>query len=455
MDAQQVRTMVEAAVQAAVAAALQDQNVLDAIRPPAVVVPAAPFAVTPSGAGNNAWDFTSSTGIKIYMASTAPFSVLYDGNLPGLRDFLRKVWRRAEAYGWTNVLMVNDATGTSRNLTIQHGCLTLEDVQTHAITYLRLQRREHQASLCLHKLLLGSITPKLANRLASREDKYTVNAAAAVAPGVQANPPIMKEDGTCMMYELIKMVSVETKATVSIILKKLNNLDVLMEKCKSNVEEFNTIVDDLVAQLDARSIATPPMMENLFEGYANCADPKFARYIYMKQEAYEDGTIQLEYPSLMKVALERYKVLVDKNQWMKKTEEQLEIIALKAQLVSLVATKPTGGNATGGGATKTPPRKDQKGQGDKFAWKLVAPKQGEAQEKTVNGKNYIYCPYHDTTKWVLAVNDKGIDHRTGCTKAKEAKAAAAAAAISETDATEAALAGAMEDVGTATVDDNP
>ncbi|CAB9531011.1 hypothetical protein SEMRO_3187_G344890.1 [Seminavis robusta] len=448
MDAQQIRTMVEAAVQAAVAAALQDQNVLDAIRPPAVVVPQAPFAVNPAGAGNNAWDFTSSTGIKIFIASTAPFTLPYDGNLPGLRDFLRKIWQRAESYGWTAILVVADASATPRNLTVQHGCLVLEDVQAHAIAYLRLQQREHQASSCLRKLLLGSITPKLANRLSSREEKYTVNTAAAVAPGVAAPAPIMIQDGTCMLYELIKMVSVETKATVSIILKKLNNLDVLMEKCKSNVEEFNTIVDDLVAQLDARSVTTPPMMENLFEGYSNCADPKFARYIYMKQEAYEDGTIQLQYPALMKVALERYKVLVDKNQWLQKTEEQLEIIALKAQVVSLTASKQTSGTPS-----KATPRKDQKGQGDKFAWKLVAPKQGEAQEKTVNGKAYVYCPYHDTTKWVLEVNDKGVNHRTGCTKMKEAKAAEAAAG--QGDATEAALAGAIEDVGTATVDDNP
>ncbi|CAB9513065.1 unknown protein [Seminavis robusta] len=451
MDPAQVQAIVEAAVQTALQAALQNPAVLNAIRPPAVVVPQAPvipFATTPAGAGNAAWDFTSSTGVKIFIASTNPFPVPYDGNESGLRDFLRQIWRRAVAYGWSTILVVTDTDGTPRNLTTQHGCLSLLNVRAHAVAYLRLEEREHQASSCLHKLLLGSITPKLVNRLMTREAEFTVNAAAAVPDGQPAPAPIMIEDGTCMLYELIKMVSVETKATVSLITKKLNNMDVLMEKVKSNVEEFNTLVDDLVAQLEARSATVPPMMENLFEGYANCSDRIFTQYMFTKQEVYEDGTIELEYPALMKMALERYKTLVSKDQWMKKSEDQMEIIALKAEVISLKAEKQPSTSA------KSAPKKDQKSSyADKFAWKLVAPKQGEAKEKTINNKTYVYCPYHDTTKWVLKVNDKGVDHLTGCTKMMEAKAAEAA--TQGQDKTAAALAGAMDDVGTATVDDNP
>eukprot|EP00797_Seminavis_robusta_P026615 Sro487_g152930.1 n/a (451) ;mRNA; f:41328-42680 len=432
---------IQALVQAAVAAALLNPAVINAIRPPAAPAPVpVPFSITPAGAGNTPWDFTSANGIKIFMASTAPLSVAYDGNENGLRDFLRKIFQRAESFGWVAILMVNDANGVSRDITTQHGCLKLEDVQAHAITYLRLQQREHQASACLRKLLLGSLVPKLADRLSTRSENYTVNAAAAAQQNQPAPAPIMKEDGTCMLFELIKMVSVDTRATVTIINKRLNNLESVMEEVKSNVEEFNAAVDDLISQLEARSVPVPPMLENLFDGYSNCADLKFVKYIAWKQIAYEDGTIDLDHTELMKIALERYKVLVDRKLWLKKTEQEMEILTLKAEIVEL---KRPGSSAKKAGAANPGKATPAKGKtDDKYAWKQIAPKDGEAQEKTVGGKEYVFCPHHNTTKWVLKVNDKGIVHRTGCTKMKEAQAGSSAGGKNKTSA--AALANAFE-----------
>ncbi|CAB9519769.1 unknown protein [Seminavis robusta] len=439
MDNDQVQALVQAAVPP------------QAVPPPPP--PVVPFAVTPAGAGNAAWDFTSSTGLKIFIASTAPFSHPYDGKEAFLKDFLRKIYQRAESYGWSTILIVADASGEQRNITTQHGCLKLTDVQTHAITYLRLTGREHQASACLRKLILGSITPKLADRLTTRSKGYTVDASAAVAPGVNPNAPVMKEDGTCMLFELIRLVSVETRATVTIVTANLNNLEQLMEKAKSNVEDFDIAVRDLIHQLDSKSVAVPPMLHNLFAGYVNCSDTVFVRYIARKQEAYEDGTIGITYDELMKMALEKYKILIDKDLWLKKTDDEHEINALRSELTSLkafpAAKKPS---ISEGGDTAAKKAQRQAKCADKFAWKLVEPKQGEPKEKTVNNKEYMYCPYHDTTKWVLKINDKGVDHRTGCTKMKEAMAASAQV---KDDAGATALANAMEDVGTATVDMNP
>ncbi|CAB9531577.1 unknown protein [Seminavis robusta] len=388
----------QAAVQAAVAAVLQDQAVIDAIRPQPQPAAAVAFAVTPAGTGNVAWDFSSSTGLKMYIASTTPFRQAYDGKESTLRDFLRKIAQRAESYGWTPVLMVNDAEGTPRNITIQHACLTTELVQQHAVTYLRLEGRQHQASACLHKLILGSITPRLADRLTTRSSNFTVNAAAAVAPGVAAPAPVMKVDGVCMLHELIKIVSVETRASVAIISRKLNNLAQVMEDVESNIEEFNSTVEGLIDQLHSKSVDIPPMLENLFEGYTNCSDLTFVKYISRKQEAYEDGTI-----------------------------EQLEY-----------GPKQQKGKTATDADKKTP----KQAKDDKYAWKQVAPKAGEPKEKTVGGKEYIFCPHHHTTKWVLKVNDKGIVHSTGCTKMKEAREASGRATENVGDTT--ALANAIE-----------
>ncbi|CAB9508478.1 unknown protein [Seminavis robusta] len=432
---------IQNAVQAAVAAVLQDQAVINAIRPPVVVpqpAPPVPFAVNPAGAGNAPWDFTSPTGLKIFIASTTPLSVTYDGKEDTLRDFLRKIYQRAESYGWTGILMVLDTSGTLRNITTHHGCITLANVQAHATTYLRLEQREHQASVCLRKLIIGSITPKLADRLATRSDRYIINAAAAAQPGQPAPAPIMIEDGTCMLHEIIKLILVETRASVAIITKKLTNLEAIMEEAKSDVQEFNSRVEELISQLDARSVEIPPMLENFFEGYTNCADLKFVEYMARKQEAYEDATIDLEYPALMKMALERFKILVDKKVWLKKTEQELEILTLKAEISHLKTSPSSTKSGSSSGKKAVKKGKDD----DKYAWKQVAPKEGEPHDVTRDGKEYIYCPHHHTTKWVLKVNNKGVEHRTGCSKLKEMgdraqqgqSAAALANAMEETDA---------------------
>jgi hypothetical protein len=41
----------------------------------------------------------------------------------------------------------------------------------------------------------------------------------------------------------------------------------------------------------------------------------------------------------------------------------------------------------------------------------------------VNGKAYIHCPHHGDTKWVLKVNQQGVEHKTGCRMMAEANAA--------------------------------
>jgi hypothetical protein len=47
----------------------------------------------------------------------------------------------------------------------------------------------------------------------------------------------------------------------------------------------------------------------------------------------------------------------------------------------------------------------------KFAWKDVEPKGNEPHYKTVGHKDYVFCPNHESTKWVIAEK-----HKNGCTK---------------------------------------
>jgi hypothetical protein len=51
----------------------------------------------------------------------------------------------------------------------------------------------------------------------------------------------------------------------------------------------------------------------------------------------------------------------------------------------------------------------------KFAWKNIAPADGEPREKKKDGKDYVHCPNHGDLQWVLKEG-----HLKGCNNAPAA-----------------------------------
>jgi hypothetical protein len=441
-DAAALNAMIQAAVAAAIAALPPPQAAAQAGG--AALVPV-PFHVNPAGVGNDIWDFRSPQGVKHFQLATAPIDPLFDGEPLKLNAFLKLIWSRADTYGFTMVLLVNDNHGVARDITREFGCLVAANLKDAAITYLRLEGRAHQASVLVRLLVMNSLQPRIIDRLYHRKDDYTVNIA---LPGAVAD---FREDGPCMILALINMVMIETRASVSIVMHKLTHLHKEMDDCKSNVEKFNTTVEGLVDELNARDVAVPDLLHHLFAAYGTCEDSTFIKYMARKEEEYEDGTIvTMPYTALMQMALEKYKTITQKEQWGKKTEGELEFIAMQTELKQLRQNpaKPKAPSTTRpGAATPTGPNRATRNAG-KFAWKGVAPKAGEAHEKTVEGKNYIFCPHHGTTKWVLKVNQQGIEHKTGCRMMAEANAQRANAAVDpNADRLTAALANVAEEGG--------
>jgi hypothetical protein len=193
-------------------------------------------------------------------------------------------------------------------------------------------------------------------------------------------------------------VTVETRATVAAITDQLSNLRPLLQEVKQDIPEFNNRVDALVDALHNRDAPVPELLHALFKGYLACEDKTFTAYISRKRADYLDGTINLTSTRLMALGLENYKVIG--KDWLKKTDEELEFIAMRAEIKHLkqnpttrspkAATAPKAG---GGKPTTATGRGADRNTG-KFAWKGVAPKAGEPHEKKVDGKDYIYCPHH-------------------------------------------------------------
>lgn len=424
-----VAALIQAAVTAAVAGA---QPVIAAAIAGAQQAPAAPvaFALTPAGAGNVPWNFQTTQGTRMYTSATEPIDPRYDGTVLKLNGFLRQVSSRVETFGFTSILVVPDSEGVNRDLTREAGCLTMDNVRDKALLYLRLEERDRQASELLRLLIVNSMDTATADRLFHRRDNYTINVAAAVA-----DPPDMRVDGPCMLKDLIAVVSVETRATIALLTRQITNLEPVMEDAKSNITEFNAKVKDMSQKLLNLRAPVPELLTHLFTSYKTCEDAKFVRYINRKEEEFEDGSITVTSTRLMELADEKYKIIVEKQEWCKKSEEELDFIAMEATIVALTSeVKELKQNPP---KTKQPSsrKSDVKAAArnvGKYAWKMKVPGPNEPHEQTRDGKDYIYCPHHANTKWVLRINQQGVDHKTGCRemaeaiKAKNAKAGKAA-----------------------------
>lgn len=428
---QQVQQQVQAQV-AAQQAAQQAAAAAAAAAAPAVTQAAqVPFMLNPALAGNEAWDLMSSTGLKIHMAAIAPIVPAHAGEESLLNSLLRKMWLRAEAFGFTRILMIDDADGIARNLTKAHGCLTKVIVTAAAMADIRDEDRRTQAQELLRQLIQGSCTTKMIDGLEHRSADCTHDVAMNGAPA-----PEMAIAGASMLFELVAMASVQTRATVSSLMNCLDDLETIMIEKKSDIKEFNAEIESICDALRARRKQPPEPLTKLFLGCTSCEDQVFRDCIKRKEESYKDGSLSFTDEQLMSLALEKFKILHDdKKMWLKKSQQELEFIAMQSELTRLKQNphkkKPPKDN----------PSDSSKARDKKWAWKMVPPAEGEPKTKTFQGKECVHCPHHETMMWVLKINKRGTNHLKNC----EEKARAEAKATKEGGAKALALANVMDD----------
>jgi hypothetical protein len=186
-----------------------------------------------------------------------------------------------------------------------------------------------------------------------------------------------------VILKLIIMVShVDTRATITRVRTKLSSLDQAMREHDSNIELFNDCVISQVGKLHARGEQTQDLLVNLFKGYKACKDAEFVDYIKKKEDFYGEGG-QVEYQQLMDWALNKFKTRKESEQWCHRTTEEETIIALQAQVKSLISNqKKSDANGKSVAYRKDQKKTNKKGKGkrkgkfkpgDKPTWMRTPP----------------------------------------------------------------------------------
>jgi hypothetical protein len=104
------------------------------------------------------------------------------------------------------------------------------------------------------------------------------------------------------------------------------------------LSKFNQQVNEQLNILSSRGKSSNDIIINIFTGYLACSDKKFIEYIEICQDEHEEG-VDITYQLLMTKAEKKYQSRILNDEWNSLSQEQEEIIALKAKVASLSERK--------------------------------------------------------------------------------------------------------------------
>lgn len=358
-----------------------------------MTAPAVPhFALAPAFANPDVLNYSDQSAAKLFKSGTEPLSIKFDCKPDNLQLFLDQARDKSIVFDWLNILSIpigGDVAAT-KDLIESYGEISYEDVKAHAINYMNEDSREAQDSFMLYHCLMNSLTDAAQKQVRTRGN---------VIPFMFGG----KGSGPVLLKVIIMVSHVDTRATITSVRTKLSSLDHAMREQDSDIEAFNDYVLGLVSKLHARGEQTQDLLVNLFKGYKACKDAEFVDYIKKKEDLYEEGG-EVSYQQLMDWSINKYKTRKESEQWCQRTTEEETIIALQAQVNTLMVQKkpsyPAGKPSGFGKKDYKQGFKNNKGKGkpragDYPAWMVVPPKAGEKQYQKVEGKDYHWCPNHN------------------------------------------------------------
>jgi hypothetical protein len=204
--------------------------------------------------------------------------------------------------------------------------------------------------------------------------------------------------GILYLKVLLSQAEVDSRALAGHVRSNLAQLNVYMvQVAKNDVAQFNTYVEDQLRLLETRGETTQDLLTNLFTGYLSCEDKEFVANIKQIKRDYDFHDKDVTPEQLRAEALKIYQRRHDlEHEWMEPSEEQEQIIALKAEVKKLLTTKdpktvPAQRTNPSNRANK---RQKKKNPMQSAAWRKVPPSTGEPNTKKHNGQTVHWCVHH-------------------------------------------------------------
>jgi hypothetical protein len=383
------------------------------------------FARAPALSKNGILNYENKADAAIFTGATSALNKTFSTNNPNVTGLLQGIRKKANTYGWTNILTIPTAQGPI-NLLTGHGRVTLSECRTHATTYLAADGRDAQNDYQLLCCLMESVDEATEGKMTNQSKGYTI-------PG---NNP--QESGVCYLKLLLQNSEADTRAIASVVRARLVELpSYIVNEAKQDIVTYNAYVREQVALLTARGEQLSDTLYNLFRAYKACSDEGFLAYIQRFKDRHDEGgTITTD--ELMTKAEQKYKTLLLDKEWNRPSPEQEDIIALRAQFEELKKKHAKAVKATPTEKRKATFKKGTNGTrtftGDS-AWRSIPPKAGESLTKTVQGKEWKYCSVHKfwCSHTAETCRDKPTNESTRQPTPEEITASLAAVGVQDND----------------------
>ena len=234
--------------------------------PPA---PAAiPFAYAPALLSRDVLDFREGQAVKLYSNLSKPLykepSDFFDCSPERLMGFVTEVEQRVGEIGCgEDMFLITDNSDPNnpvvRDFLSYYSAISLEDVITHARSYINQHSRVAQDNNILFEALWKSLKQTAKDKVVIWQDEYTING---------------RKSAAVVLKIIIRESDVDTQATASFIRSQLADLAPAMETVGSNIEMFNQHVRTLLRGLRRRRQRTDEhdLIANLFKGYKAASD---------------------------------------------------------------------------------------------------------------------------------------------------------------------------------------
>ena len=195
----------------------------------------------------------------------------------------------------------------------------MEMIHNYDNTFIHHQTREAQDSMMLYECLMNSLCKEARDTITTSKDEYFLGD---------------KPSGSSLLKLIIQESHIDTNATIDTIRKKLSSLDAYMPAIDYNIKVFNEYVKNQVQALAARGQSTTDLLTNIFKAYMSVPDRQFKAYINGKLERYEEG-LSITPLQLMTWAKLKFNIIAERKEWNAPTEEEKQILALKAEVSNL------------------------------------------------------------------------------------------------------------------------
>jgi hypothetical protein len=348
-----------------------------------------------------------------------PLDLKFDMTSGDTVVFIKLLAARSKEMGWSegamNITRFDiDTTGTAPNikdLFTQYGQIPAKVIKERCdkfVTGPDVQTRASQNNAMMQKCLLASLTDEARRKLTACEADYIFNN--------EVYAPLL-------FKTIMRLATIDSKATANFLRESLNNCDSYMVKCSSDINQFNLFFTTTYTQLLGRGESVDDPLVPLWKGYLAAQDHNFHAFIERKQQDYfeeKDDMKDLDYTKLMTQATNKFNTLTQEGKWGAKSPDELKILALSAEMAELkgqlkLSNKmktPDKGKEKGNPKGKDKDQKDgkKKGKNNKNknknkekqkadeAWKKTPPSPGQPNTKKVGEKTHHWCNEH--MSWV-------------------------------------------------------